>query len=98
MAIEVEADPSSLEVSEGLHGINPLSDADRMEIRQNIDDKVLRGGFGERDHALDYGGCAWPWDAALPGRNVCKTATLPGSNHRSMSRHEKQRDLQRGRW
>jgi polyisoprenoid-binding protein YceI len=39
--VELNADPSSLEVREGLRGIKPLSDRDRAEIRENIDAKVL---------------------------------------------------------
>jgi polyisoprenoid-binding protein YceI len=42
-AIELTADPRSLEVREGLHGVKPLTDKDRAEIRKNIDEKVLRG-------------------------------------------------------
>jgi polyisoprenoid-binding protein YceI len=41
--IELTADPRSLEVREGLHGVKPLSDKDRAEIRKNIDAKVLGG-------------------------------------------------------
>jgi polyisoprenoid-binding protein YceI len=39
--IELEADPGSLEVREGLRGVKPLTDKDRAEIRKNIDAKVL---------------------------------------------------------
>jgi polyisoprenoid-binding protein YceI len=39
--IELNADPSSLEVREGLRGVRPLTDKDRVEIRKNIDAKVL---------------------------------------------------------
>ena len=42
-AIELSADPDSLEVREGVGGVKPLSDADREEILENIDQKVLRG-------------------------------------------------------
>jgi hypothetical protein len=37
------ANPRSLHVREGLHGLKPLSDKDREDIRQNIDEKVLGG-------------------------------------------------------
>ena len=37
------ADPRSLHVRQGLHGLKPLSDKDRDEIRKNIDEKVLGG-------------------------------------------------------
>jgi polyisoprenoid-binding protein YceI len=41
--IELNADARSLEVREGLRGLKPLTDKDRTEIRNNIDDKILRG-------------------------------------------------------
>ena len=42
-AIELSADPRSLEVREGLRGAKPLSDRDRREIGKTIDEKVLGG-------------------------------------------------------
>jgi YceI-like domain len=42
-SVELHADARSLEVREGLHGLKPLTDKDRGEIRRNIDDKVLHG-------------------------------------------------------
>jgi polyisoprenoid-binding protein YceI len=39
--IELNADPRSLEVREGVRGVKPLTDKDRLEIRKNIDAKVL---------------------------------------------------------
>ncbi|MGI8413047.1 MAG: YceI family protein [Solirubrobacteraceae bacterium] len=42
-AIELEADSSSLQVSQGTGGAKPLSDKDRADIRKSIDDKVLQG-------------------------------------------------------
>jgi polyisoprenoid-binding protein YceI len=39
--IELNADPSSLEIREGLRGVKPLTDKDRLEIRKNIDEKIL---------------------------------------------------------
>ena len=41
--IRLEADPGSLEVREGLHGVKPLTDRDRREIGKTIDGKVLGG-------------------------------------------------------
>ncbi len=41
--IELNADPRSLEVREGLRGVKPLTDRDRAEIGRNIDAKVLGG-------------------------------------------------------
>jgi polyisoprenoid-binding protein YceI len=40
-AVGLSADPRSLQVREGLHGVKPLTDKDRAEIRRNIDEKVL---------------------------------------------------------
>jgi polyisoprenoid-binding protein YceI len=42
-SVSLEADPRSLKVLEGHRGVKPLTDADRREIRSNIDDKVLHG-------------------------------------------------------
>jgi hypothetical protein len=42
-AVALEADPRSLRVREGLHGVKPLTDKDRAEIQSNIDEKILRG-------------------------------------------------------
>jgi polyisoprenoid-binding protein YceI len=39
--IGLNADPRSLEVREGLRGVKPLTDKDRVEIRRNIDEKIL---------------------------------------------------------
>jgi polyisoprenoid-binding protein YceI len=39
--IQLSADPRSLEVLEGLRGVKPLTDKDRVEIGRNIDAKVL---------------------------------------------------------
>jgi hypothetical protein len=36
-------DPRSLRVREGIRGLKPLTDKDRGEIAENIDDKVLHG-------------------------------------------------------
>ena len=41
--VELNADPRSLEVREGVRGLKPLTDKDRGEIHRNIDDKVLHG-------------------------------------------------------
>lgn len=42
-AIELRADPRSLQVREGTGGVKPLTDGDRADIRRTIDEKVLRG-------------------------------------------------------
>jgi len=43
-AVRLEADPRSLQVHGGLHGIKPLTDKDRADIRKTINEKIL----GER--------------------------------------------------
>jgi polyisoprenoid-binding protein YceI len=40
-SIVLNADPGSLEVREGLRGVKPLTDKDRVDIRRNIGEKVL---------------------------------------------------------
>ena len=42
-AVELSADPRSIEVREGLRGVKPLTGKDRVEILRNIDEKVLGG-------------------------------------------------------
>ena len=42
-SVELNADPHSLEVHEGLHGVKPLSDKDLSDIHKNIDERVLGG-------------------------------------------------------
>jgi polyisoprenoid-binding protein YceI len=42
-SITLEVDPHSLHVREGLRGVKPLSDRERTEIRNKIDEEILRG-------------------------------------------------------
>jgi hypothetical protein len=42
-AVQLEADPRSLQVRGGLHGVKPLTDKDRGEIRKTINEKILGG-------------------------------------------------------
>jgi YceI-like domain len=42
-AVQLDADPRSLQVREGLHGVKPLTDKDRADIRKTIDEKILGG-------------------------------------------------------
>ena len=42
--VELNADPRSLEIREGLRGVKPLTDKDRLEIRRNIEEKILGDG------------------------------------------------------
>jgi len=43
LAVELSADPRSLEVRDGHGGAKPLNDKDRADINKSIDDKVLKG-------------------------------------------------------
>jgi polyisoprenoid-binding protein YceI len=59
--VELDADPRSLEVREGLRGVKPLTDRDRVEIRKNIDAKILGGDpirFRSSDVRRDEDGSA----------------------------------------
>lgn len=42
-AVQLDADPRSLQVREGLHGVKPLTNKDRGNIHKSIDEKILRG-------------------------------------------------------
>lgn len=42
-SVRLESDPGSLQVREGHRGLKPLSDKDRKDIQNSIDEKVLRG-------------------------------------------------------
>ena len=42
-AVELSADPRSIEVREGVRGVKPLTGKDRVEILRNIDEQVLHG-------------------------------------------------------
>jgi polyisoprenoid-binding protein YceI len=42
-AVQLNADPHSLRVRDGLRGIKPLTDKDRAGIRKTIDDEILGG-------------------------------------------------------
>jgi polyisoprenoid-binding protein YceI len=42
-AVQLNADPRSLQVREGLRGVKPLTDRDRADIRNTIDEKILLG-------------------------------------------------------
>jgi hypothetical protein len=42
-AVQLDADPRSLQVREGLHGVKSLTDKDRGDIRKTITEKILRG-------------------------------------------------------
>jgi polyisoprenoid-binding protein YceI len=42
-AVQLNVDPHSLQVREGLHGVKPLTNKDRADIRKTIDEKILAG-------------------------------------------------------
>ena len=43
-AVQLNADPHSLHVRDGLHGVKPLTDRDRADIRKTINEKILGDG------------------------------------------------------
>ncbi len=62
-AVELDAEPGSLQVREGLRGIKPLTDKDRADIRKTITEKILGGRpIAFRSTAVD------PGDGALTVR------------------------------
>jgi polyisoprenoid-binding protein YceI len=66
--VELNADSRSLEVREGLRGVKPLTDKDRIEIRKNIDDKILGGepiSFRSTSVRPDAGGARLSVDGEL---------------------------------
>jgi hypothetical protein len=55
-AVQLNAEPRSLHVREGLHGVKPLTDKDRAEIRKTIGEKILLGRpIAFRSTALEPG-------------------------------------------
>jgi polyisoprenoid-binding protein YceI len=42
-SVQLDADPRSLQVRDGLRGVKPLTDKDRGDIRKTIDEKILGG-------------------------------------------------------
>jgi polyisoprenoid-binding protein YceI len=55
-AVQLNADPRSLQVREGLRGLKPLTDKDRADIRKTIDEKILRGQpIAFRSNAVEPG-------------------------------------------
>jgi len=56
-AVQLTADPRSLQVREGLRGIKPLTEKDRAGIRGTIDETILRGRpIAFRSTAVEPGG------------------------------------------
>jgi len=55
-AVQLSVDPRSLEVREGLRGIKPLTDRDRVEIGKTIDERILlRSAITFRSTAVETG-------------------------------------------
>jgi polyisoprenoid-binding protein YceI len=75
-AARLDADPRSLQVRDGMHGVKPLTDKDRADIRKTIDEKILRGQpIAFRSSAVE------PADGALTVRGELDLAgtTRPAS-------------------
>jgi polyisoprenoid-binding protein YceI len=58
-AVQLDADPRSLQVRDGLHGVKPLTDKDRRDITKTINEKILGGGpIVFRSTAIEPGNAA----------------------------------------
>jgi polyisoprenoid-binding protein YceI len=56
VAVQLNADPQSLQVREGLRGLKPLTDKDRRDIRKTIHDQILGGEpIAFRSNAVEPG-------------------------------------------
>jgi polyisoprenoid-binding protein YceI len=69
-AVQLNADPHSLQVREGLRGVKPLSDKDRADIRRTIDEKILAGrpiAFRSTAVESDNGGLSVRGELELAG-------------------------------
>jgi polyisoprenoid-binding protein YceI len=89
-SIELNADPRSLEVREGLRGVKPLTDKDRVEIRKNIDGKILGGHpirfrSGEVRPVDDGGALAVDGELQMAGASGPLTARLSVDEHGAVS-------------
>ena len=79
-SLELRADPGSLRVREGLHGLKPLSGKDRDEILRNIEQKVLGTGeitFRSRHVAADGDRLTIDGDLTLVGADGTAVTTIP---------------------
>jgi polyisoprenoid-binding protein YceI len=84
-AVELTADPRSLEVREGVRGVKPLTDRDRAEIRKNIDEKVLHGkpiAFRSTAVRQEAGGLAVDGELTMGGSTRPVSARLDTSGGR----------------
>lgn len=97
-AIRLEADPGSLVVRRGLHGVKPLSERDRGEISRNIDEKVLlRRPIAFESTATTHAG----GPLSVTGRLTMAGATRPAAFELSTSedgRVEAQLPLTQSAW
>jgi polyisoprenoid-binding protein YceI len=87
----LQADSRSLQIRDGLHGLKPLSDRDRRQIRKNIDKEILLGkpiafrssavreddGRMKLDGELELAGTTRPASFELDVRGGRAKGTLP---------------------
>jgi polyisoprenoid-binding protein YceI len=69
-AVQLNADPRSLQVREGLRGMKPLTDKDRADIRNTIDERILLGrriAFGSTAVEIGNGGLTVRGELELAG-------------------------------
>ena len=69
-AVELNADPSLTPGARGVHGVKPLTDKDRADIRKTIDEKILGGrpiAFRSTAVEPDYGGLTVRGELELAG-------------------------------
>jgi polyisoprenoid-binding protein YceI len=70
-AVQLNADPRSLQVREGLRGLKPLTDKDRADIRNTIDERILLGrriAFGSTAIETGNGGLSVRGELELAGK------------------------------
>jgi len=69
-AVNLDVDPHSLQVREGLRGVRPLTDKDRAGINKTIDEKILGGrpiAFRSTAVELGHGGLTVRGELELAG-------------------------------
>ena len=69
-AVQLNADPRSLQVREGLRGMKPLTDKDRADTRNTIDERILLGrriAFGSTSVETRNGGLTVRGELELAG-------------------------------
>jgi YceI-like domain len=89
--VEFTADPRSLRVREGLHGMKPLSDKDRDEILKNIEEKVLGGkpiAFSGRAVEQEDGMLVIDGDLTLAGTKRAQLINMGNEGGRAKATHK----------